>query len=439
MKLSLLSLLALSLTFVSCTENNDDKAAVPVVVVEQAAVLKPICKPTQNAITSSGKPIVILVSIDGLRADYIEKHKPRNILKIIKQGVYTTAMIPSYPSLTFPNHFSIATGRYPGHHGIVSNTFYDTQRKEAYNAFEPKIANDSTWYEGEPLWNVAEKNGMIAHTIDWVGSSAHVGQMDPTCYTQYNPKISFAQKIDKAFEALAMPEDVRPHFITLYTAEVDDAGHYFGPYSSQTLAALENVDKELGRLWNLIQKSKLPINLIVVSDHGMEQLDNEKVIFLDDYMVPADITTFQYSDRGATLMMYNEDPVQVSSAYEKLKANEKNFKVYLKGQTPKQYFIDHPTRTGDIVLIPDIPYYIYQNHPVQGMKLSLKAGTHGWAPENKEMNAFFMAAGNNIAVNKTIPNFQNVDVYPFVLNILGVSTTVPFDGDEKTLKSYIVK
>jgi predicted AlkP superfamily pyrophosphatase or phosphodiesterase len=439
MKLSLLVILALSLAFVSCTENNDDKAAPAVVVVEQAVELKPICKPSQNAITSAEKPIVILVSIDGLRADYIEKHKPANILNIIKQGIYTLAMIPSYPTLTFPNHYSIATGRYPGHHGIVSNKFYDSKRKEAYNAFEPKIANDSTWYEGEPLWNVAEKNGMIAHTIDWVGSSAHVGQMDPTCYTQYDPKITFAQKIDKAFEALSMPEDVRPHFITLYTAEVDDAGHYDGPYSDKTVASLMNVDKELGRLWNLIQKSELPINLIVVSDHGMEQLNNEKVVFLEDYVPTADLLTFKYSDRGATMMMYNEDPAQVQSAYAALKANEKNYKVYLKGQTPPQYFLDHSTRTGDIVLIPDIPYYVDQYRPVQGLKVSLKAGTHGWAPENKEMHAFFMAAGNNIAINKTIPHFKNVDIYPFVLNILGVSTSVPFDGDEKTLKSYIVR
>ncbi len=440
MKSSLLVLLALSFALFSCTEKstNNDVAAPPVVIKAEPPEIKLVCKPSQNAITTIGKPIVMLVSVDGLRADYIQKHQPPNILKIIKQGIYTTDMIPSYPSLTFPNHFTIATGRYPGHHGIVSNGFYDSARKEFYNAFDGKIANDYTWYEGEPIWNVAEKNGVIAHTIDWVGSSAHVGQMDPTCYTNYDAKITFAQKIDKAFEALAMPEDVRPHFITLYTAEVDDSGHYNGPYSDKTVAALMNVDREIGRLWDKIQESKLPINLIVVSDHGMEQLNNDKVVFLEDYMSTADIATFQYSDRGATLMMYNEDKAKVAAAYQALKANEKNFKVYLKGQTPKQYFMDHPSRTGDIVLVPDIPYYIYQNKPVQGLKVSLKAGTHGWDPVNKEMHAFFMAAGHNIAVNKTIPAFQNVDVYPFMLNLLSLSTSVPFDGNDKTLKPYIV-
>ena len=443
MKSSLLIILALSLAFISCTEkskNNDapveTKAVETKPVETKPSELKPVCKNSQNAASQIGKPIVIMVSIDGLRADYIQTHQPENILKIIKQGIYTTDMLPSYPSLTFPNHYSLATGRYPGHHGIVSNGFYDNVRKEFYNAFD-KTSGDGTWYEGEPIWNVAEKSGMISYTFDWVGSAAHIGKMDPTCYTNYDGKVTFGTKIDKAFEALALPEAIRPHFITLYTSEVDDAGHATGPYSDKTKLALMNVDKELGRLWDYIQKSNLPINLVVVSDHGMEKLDSEKVIFLDDYISADDLKTFQYSDRGATGMMYNEDPAKVKMAYAALKANEKNFKVYLKGHTPRQYHMDHPSRTGDIVIIPDIPYYILTNHPVQGLKVTLKAGTHGWAFENKQMHAFFMAAGNNIAVNKIIPAFQNVDVYPFVLDLLNLSTSVPFDGNKKTLKRYI--
>lgn len=439
MKSSLLVLLALSLALFSCTEKSTNNDTPPVVVKQQAAVLKFVCKPSQNAITTIGKPIVMLVSVDGLRADYIQKHQPPNILKIIKQGIYTTDMIPSYPSLTFPNHFTIATGRYPGHHGIVSNAFWDTARQQKYDAFSPEVANDSTWYEGEPIWNVAEKNGMIAHTIDWVGSSAHVGQMDPTCYTNYDKNITFDQKIDRAFESLALPEDTRPHFITLYTAEVDDAGHANGPYSDKTVAALMNVDRQLGRLWDKIQESKLPINLIVVSDHGMEALNKDKIIFIDDYISADDQKTFQYIDRGASGLLYNSDPAKVKATYEAFKANEKNFKVYLKGQTPTEYHMDHPTRTGDIVIVPDIGYYLTYR-PVQGLPFTLKSlGTHGWDPKNKEMHAFFMAAGPNIAVNQTIPAFQNVDVYPFVMNLLSLSTNVPFDGNDKTLKPYLVK
>lgn len=435
MKLFLLLVLALSSALYSCTDSSNNNA--PVNVKEQALQIKLNCKTNVNAATSSGKPIVMLVSVDGLRADYIQKHQPPNILKIIKQGIYTPSMIPSYPSLTFPNHYTIATGRYPGHHGIVSNNFWDSVRQEKYDAFEPSIANDHTWYEGEPIWNVVEKNGMIAHTIDWVGSSAHVGQMDPTCYTQYEGKITFDQKIDKAFESLALPEETRPHFITLYTAEVDDAGHYSGPYSEKTVAALMNVDRQIGRLWDMIQKSNLPINLIVVSDHGMEKLDNNKAIFIDDYISSEDLKTFQYIDRGASGLLYNSDPAKVKATYEALKANEKNFKVYLKGETPPEFHMDHPSRTGDIVIVPDIPYYLTYR-PVQGLPLSLKAGTHGWDPKNKEMHAFFMAAGPNIATNKTVPAFQNVDVYPFLMNLLSLTTNVPFDGNDKTLKSYIV-
>lgn len=439
--LSIALLIALSVSLISCT-NNDSKAPVVPPAVEpkvevKEAELNLVCKTAVKTVTHANKSIVILVSIDGLRADYIQKHKPANILNIIKQGIYTSSMLPSYPSLTFPNHYSIATGRYPGHHGIVSNSFYDSKRKEQYDAFKPKIANDDTWYEGEPLWNVVEKNGMIAHTFDWVGSSAHVGKMDPTCYTNYEGKVTFAKKIDKAFESLSQPDGARPQFITLYTAEVDDAGHYYGPDSEQVEAALMNVDKQLGRLWEGIQKSKLPINLIVVSDHGMAQLDSNKVIFLEESVAKADLDKFQYSDRGATLMMYSEDPALVKSTYDTLKANEKNFKVYLKGQTPKEFHLDHSSRTGEIVVVPDLPYYVYQYLPMPGTKPSLKAGTHGWAPENKEMHAFFMAAGHDIVANKTIPTFENVDIYPFILDILDISTGVAYDGKEQTLKPYI--
>ena len=436
MKFSNIFLLALSLSLFSCTGKNNGPRIPSPVVKEKVAEIYSICKPSQNAAATLEKPIVILVSIDGLRADYIQKYKPENILKIIQQGIYSANMLPSYPSLTFPNHYSIATGRYPGNHGIVSNVFYDNERQEFYNAFN-QTSNDGTWYEGEPLWNVAEKSGMIVHTLDWVGSSAHIGKMDPTCYTKYNGKVTFAKKIDKTLESLALPENIRPHLITLYTSEVDDAGHSAGPRSDKSRMALMNVDKELGRLWNRIQKLNLPINLVVVSDHGMEQLDKDKVIFLDDYISNADLATFQSSDRGASGMLYNDDPAQVKKAYEALKANEKNFKVYLKGQTPAQYHMDFKSRTGDIVIIPDIPYYITVR-PVQGLPLILKAGTHGWAFENEAMHAFFMAAGNNIAVNRTVPTFQNVDVYPFLMNLLGLSTNVSYDGNDKTLSKYIV-
>jgi predicted AlkP superfamily pyrophosphatase or phosphodiesterase len=422
----------------SCS-NETSKTPDSTEVFEDSRSSKPklICKNNQNAVTEINKPYVIMISIDGFRADYIQKYKPKNLLKIMNHGIYTSHLIPSYPTLTFPNHYTLATGRYPGHHGIVSNSFYDTARKEVYNAFNA-TSSDGTWYQGDPLWNVAERAGMVSYTLDWVGSAAHINNMDPTCYTNYNGAVTFAEKVNTAIQSLELSDSARPHFITLYTAAVDDAGHATGTDSVELKKSIEETDSELGRLWDYVQKSDLPINLVIVSDHGMVNTDINKIIYLKDIIADFD-DTYKISDKGGAPMIYQEDPVKLKAAYEALKNNEVNFKAYLKDEAPADFHIDHPSRTGDIIIIPDIPYYVQTFRPVQGVKPTLKAGNHGWSPENKEMHTLFVAAGANIKKNKIVPAFKNVDVYPFVLKILSLKSTIPNDGDLDTLKRYILK
>ncbi len=394
-----------------------------------------ICKNSRNKPENMNKPIVIMISIDGFRADYMQKIKPPFLNQLSKIGSYAPTMRPSFPTHTFPNHYTLVTGRVPGTHGIVSNKFFDKKRNEFYNFLEPKSSNDGSWYSGEPLWNVTERNGMIAHSFHWVGSEANINNMTPTCYTVFDGNITPAQKVSTVIDWLKLPAEKIPHFITLYFSNVDSAGHKYGPDSQEVKSSLIEIDQQIERLWKHARSKKNNnVNFVIVSDHGMKQLDPNNVIYLSQY---TNVDEFTVGERGAVAMLYSNDTAKIQRAYLDLKKNEFHYKVYLKENLPPDYKLTHPDRVGDIVVVGDIGYYIIDRSFTD--KPSLNAATHGWSYIHNEMKALFVAEGPQIAKKKLIPEFQNIDVYPFVMNILGMTTTVPFDGNSKTLRPYIVK
>src|ERR1700686_1167950 len=134
---------------------------------QSASSLIEVPNPPNNA-AQQAKHYVVLVSLDGFRYDYATKYGAKNLLAMATRGASAPeGMIPSYPSVTFPNHYSIVTGLYPDHHGIVGNTFYDPARKQSYSYTNPKTTGDGSWYNGTPLWVLAEKQGMRAASFFW--------------------------------------------------------------------------------------------------------------------------------------------------------------------------------------------------------------------------------------------------------------------------------
>ena len=394
-----------------------------------------ICKNSRNKPESINKPTVIMISIDGFRADYMQKIKPPFLSQLSKLGSYAPTMRPSFPTHTFPNHYTLITGRVPGTHGIVSNKFFDKKRNEFYNFMETKSSNDGSWYSGEPLWNVAERNGMIAHSFHWVGSEANINNMTPTCYAVFDGNITPEQKVSTVMDWLKLPSEKVPHFITLYFSNVDSAGHKYGPDSQEVKSSLLEIDQQIERLWKYARSKKNNnVNFVIVSDHGMKQLDPNNVIYLSHY---TNVDEFTVGERGAVAMLYSNDTTKIQQTYSDLKKNESHYKVYLKENLPPEYKLTYPDRVGDIVVVGDIGYYIIDRSFTD--KPSLNAATHGWSYMHNEMKALFVAEGPQIAKKKLIPEFQNIDVYPFVMNILGITTTVSFDGNPKTLLPYIIK
>ncbi len=221
-------------------------------VCAQHDTIQKIISGRKNSLEQQNKPYVILISADGFRHDYAEKYNAVNLLRLSKQGVSASSMIPVFPSITFPNHYSIVTGLYPAHNGLVGNGYYDREKKSMYSMSNRQIVEDGSRYGGTPLWVLAEKQQMLSASFFWVGSEADIQGVHPTYYFNYTEDIPIQRRIDIVIEWLKKPEDIRPHFITFYFPEVDDQGHAFGPDAPETGAAVRFVDSAIGKLTDAV-------------------------------------------------------------------------------------------------------------------------------------------------------------------------------------------
>jgi len=363
---------------------------------------------------------VVLVSLDGFRWDYAKKYGATHLLALGKQGVWAPqGMIPSYPSFTFPNHYAIVTGLYPEHNGLVANSFYDAARDAdgklaRYAISDAKAVTDGSWYSGVPLWSLAEQQGMRSACFFWPGSEAKIAGEVPTDYLHFDNKVDETVRIDQVLAWLKQPEATRPHFITLYYSDVDHAGHEFGPDAPETKTAVAKVDGLVGKLHAELDATGLPIDLIVVSDHGMVKTRGPWVT-LDQFTVLTDFETVGPLLYGKT----EEDRARV---YNQLKKASDKFQVYRRKDLPAGLHYNENPRAGDPVVVATGPYSIRAHALPAGKPDSPPiAGEHGFDPHTMpEMKASFFAAGPDIVPGKTVAPFENVNLYPWIAHILGL-------------------
>jgi alkaline phosphatase D len=391
-----------------------------------------------NAAQQLTKPYVVLVSLDGFRYDYPQKYGARHLMDLAARGASAPrGMLPPYPSITFPSHYTIITGLYPEHHGIVANAFYDPARKEMYSYRDSRTVADGTWYGGTPLWVLAEQQGMRAASCFWVGSEADIQGTRPSYYLKYDQTFPNARRVEQVLSWLRLPAERRPHFITLYFSDVDTAGHQFGPDSAQVAQAVQDLDAEIGRLDARIKQLNLPVDVIVLADHGMVKVEGPAV-YLDEYgLIPA------WFERIVGAALYPKSEADAQKAYEALKGKSSRFAVYRRAQVPPDLYFAASAREGDPVIVPTGPYYIaYARDPQRPD--ATPVGAHGYdARRMPEMNAIFFAAGPDIRPGGVLPPFESVDVYPLVAQLLGLETgnlkTGPIDGKPSTLRGILKK
>lgn len=300
----------------------------------------------QNDDKAQQKPYVILISLDGFRWDYVQRFKPPNLSQFIAEGVQAEALIPSFPSKTFINHYSIATGMYPERHGLVDNAFYDKQRDAVYRMGSREMVEDGTWYGGTPIWVQAQQHNIVSASFFFVGSEADVKGTRPSYYYRYNGSIPNQRRVDQVLSWLQLPERERPHVISLYFSDMDDVGHRYGPNNDNMLQdALMSLDTVLGNLFEGLEKSRLPVNVIIVSDHGMMPINLDGLLPIEALEDP---NRYRIINNGALAYLYLHEGIQAASVIADLRKKAVNYQVYPTKELP--YFDLPPTniRWGDI-------------------------------------------------------------------------------------------
>ena len=378
------------------------------------------------------KPYIILISADGFRYDLADKYHAENLIRLRASGVTADYMQPVFPSLTFPNHYSIATGDYSSHHGIVDNNFYDPAKDLVYRMSNKKGVEDSSWYGGTPLWVLAENQGMLTASFYWVGAEAAIRGVRPTYYYKFNSLITMDDRIRDVRNWLSLPEEVRPHLITFYIPDVDHEEHLHGVESKQVEDAVHYVDRSIAHMVSTIDSLNLPVSYIFLSDHGMTDIDTLHTLGLPQAI---DTSRFIIMNSQAIVHMYAKNPADILPAYKVLKAAEKDYVVYLATQMPARWHYskkdDRYNRIGDIIMVSQPPkvFNLTGRH--------LDPATHGFDPALQLMHATFYAWGPAFKENLKIRGFENIHIYPMISDILQLKVTEPVDGELKVLKPIL--
>lgn len=383
------------------------------------------------------RPYVVLVSFDAFRYDYAERYNLPNFKRMIRGGAAAESMTPSFPSKTFPNHYTLVTGLYPGNHGLVDNEFYDPTQRKMYAIKNRTMVADTSFYGGTPLWQLAQERGLKSASFFWVGSETKIKGRFPDYYRMYDAKVKDEERVQQTLDWLKLPEAERPHFISLYFSLVDTESHASGHQSEKLKQTVQKADSLLGMLLDGIKKIDLPINTVVVSDHGMLEMKREDRVFIYiNKLINISDTSVIFANSGSQAHFYTNN---VDSLYAVLKSQEKNFKVYKQPEFPARWHYQHK-RSGDILLVAEPGSYILTAARNFGSWIGTGYfGEHGYDPYVvKDIQGIFYALGPNIKKSVRLKPFENIHVYPLIAKILDLKTPV-IDGDVKVLENIYKK
>lgn len=384
--------------------------------------------------SATGNP-VLLISIDGLMNEYIDRNETPNFDRFLSDGVQAEYLIPAFPTNTFPAHWSIVTGLYVENHGIIANSFYDYELDARFSYGPIESPNDERWWGGEPIWITAENQGKTAVTFFWPGSEASLHGVQPTKWVDYDGSIPDSVRIDSVMTWLNPDGDVKADFSTLYFSFVDSRGHAFGPDSPEVDSAVIEMDGLLGYLLDKKEEIGLKnqLNILLVSDHGMASTSAERVIYLEEIIDLDSVDMVTWSP----VAMIKPDEGRTSEVYEALKSNEENYRVYLRDEMPERFRFRNHYRIPEIIMIADVGYTISSRSFVEQRGVS--RGTHGYDNLAPEMRTFFAATGPDFVTGVTSPPFESVHIHELIAKILGISpaeTDGSFDEVKFLVKSH---
>ena len=383
------------------------------------------------------RAIVVLVSIDGFRWDYLDRHQAPNLARLAAQGVRAEGLIPQFPSKTFPNHYTIVTGLRLANHGIISNNMRAADVPGEFSLSNRDVLADPRWWGGEPIWNTAERQGRIAAAMFWPGSETVIGGRQATFWKPFDDDLPHPERVGQVLDWLELPDGQRPSFLTLYYSEVDNAGHDDGPESEAVKDAVSNVDRSLGELVAGVDRLGLGdrVHYVVVSDHGMAALSPDRMIVLDNYI---DVAAMDVVDWAPVLGLSPKDG-NVERLYAALKDKHPHLAVYRKNEIPPEYGISGHPRLPAVIGIADEGWYITSQREVDRWGQSDRrppAGTHGYDARARSMHGLFVAAGPRIKSGVIVKPFENIHVYDFICAVMGL-TPATNDGDPAVTRDML--
>jgi predicted AlkP superfamily pyrophosphatase or phosphodiesterase len=385
-------------------------------------------------------PIVILVSFDGWRADYIDRVPAPNLKALAARGVRAKELIPSFPVFTFPNHYTIVTGLYPAHHGIVANTIDEPGFPERFT-MSADTAKDARWWGGEPIWVTAVRQGRRSAAVFWPGSEAAIGGVRPTYWVPFDDDVPNAERVAQVLTSLARPEDQRPSFVTLYFSDVDHAGHDHGPDSSELLTAAADLDQALGQLVKGVESLGLieRATFVVVSDHGMAAVSDSRMIFLDDYV---DLSAVDLVDMGAFLSLRprSTSTTTVDALYRQLRGKHPQLTIYKRDQMPKRFHYRDNPRIQPILGVVGEGWTVtsHKREAERKPDAAPRRGAHGYDPQVHSMRGLFVAAGPSVRQGIVVAPFENIHIYDFMCAVLGL-TPAKNDGDPSLTRPFFLR
>ena len=370
------------------------------------------------------KAPLVLLSIDGFAQRYITQYKPKTLMKLIEQGTSAKALLPVYPSKTFPNHLSIITGVYPINHGIVHNAFYHRKIEQVYKLGDGK--NDQRWLTAEPLWYINEMQGNKSAVYFWPESETPINNQTPSYYFPYKHSTPNKQRLDQIISWLRLPAVERPNFIAGYFASIDDAGHKYGENSPQLITAIHELDDLLANFVAQInQEFNGQVNIVIVSDHGMTKIEKHHVIDWEENIVG----NVKAINGSTQLYLYSDNEAELTQSINLFKSKQSNtsdpsYRLYIYEDYPAYWHFNRQNSVIPNAIVEASPSYIFRSK-----KHYDTAETHGYDPKfNRDIDAIFIATGPDFSTDKQVEPFENIHVLPIISRALGLKDVENIDG-----------
>jgi len=384
------------------------------------------CASTPQPVAQAERPLVVLVSIDGFRFDYLNRGRTPVLDRLASEGA-SGPMTPSFPSLTFPNHYTLVTGLHPDHHGIVANSIVDAELGRFSLGDAAAVTDRRWWDQGEPIWVTAERQGVRTGTMFWPGSEADIHGVRPSLWATYDKAMAGDMRVDQALAWLDLPEAQRPRLTTLYFDIVDTAGHGFGPDAPETGDAMASVDASIGRLVEGLKARGLYDRtvLVVVSDHGMAATSPERVVWIDDLIDPEAIQVIY----GGALLTANATPGREAEVQQKLIGHHPHMECWNKADVPARLVYGSNPRVAQVVCMVQTGWLT----ATRARPVTRPGGAHGYDNRAPEMAALFIAHGPGVVAGRRLADLDSVDVQPFLARLLGITAPTGDGRPQDTL------